>query len=212
MKRPKVLLAGDCSFLLAAFEKLLESEFEHVGTARNAQSLFSIASKRQPDIIVLDLSLPLAKNRKALQKITQRLPDTKLICLGSTTNWDQVQQALRGGASGYLLKTSEVDELSQAVQNVLKGQAYLTPLVTQDLANSLIHGQQKKDPPVPLTQRQEEVLALLVQGNTMREVATLLKVSPRTVAFHKYRMMSALKISSNAELIQYAVTHGLGSH
>ncbi len=211
MKRPRVLLAGDCSFLLAAFEKLLESEFEHVGTARNAQSLFSIASKRQPHVIVLDLSLALAKYLKALRRITQRLPDTKLICLGVTTNWGQVQQAFRGGAWGYLLKTSEVDELSQAVHDVLKGQAYLTPLVTQDLANSLIHGQHEKEPSVLLTERQQEVLALLVQGNTMREIATLLKVSPRTVAFHKYRMMSALKLSSSAQLIQYAVTHGLGS-
>ncbi len=202
MKRPKVLLAGDCSFLLAAFEKLLESEFEHVGTARNAQSLFSIASKHQPHVIVLDLSLPLAKDRKAIRKIKGRLPDAKLICLGVTTNWDLVQEAFRGGASGYLLKTSEVDELSQAVHEVLRGQAYLTPLVTQDLANSLIHGQHKKEPPVPLTERQQEVLALLVKGNTMREVATLLKVSPRTVAFHKYRMMSALKLSSSAQLIQ----------
>jgi len=211
MKRPKVLLAGDCSSLLAAFGKLLESEFELVGTARNAQSLFSIASKRQPNVIVLDLSMPLAKDLKAIRKITERLPQTKLICLGVTTNWDQVKQAFRGGASGYLLKTSEVDELSQAVHDVLKGQAYLTTLVTQKLARSLIHERHKKEPPVPLTQRQQEVLGLLVQGNSMREVATVLKVSPRTVAFHKYRMMSALKISSNAELIQYAVTHGLGS-
>jgi len=211
MKRPRVLLTGDCSFLLAAFEKLVESKFELVGTARNAQALFSIASKRQPHVIVLDLSMPLARDLKAIRKIAERLPDTRLIFLGTTTNWDQVQQAFRGGASGYLLKTSEVNELSQAVHGVLKGQAYLTPLVTQNLADSLIHERHKKESPGPLTERQQEVLALLVQGNTMREVAAILKVSSRTVAFHKYRMMSALKISSSAELIQYAVTHGLGS-
>ncbi len=212
MKRPKVLLTGDCSFLLAAFEKLLESDFELVGTARNARALLSIASKRQPHVIVLDLSMPLAKDLKAIRMIAERLPYTKLICLGTTTNWDQVQQAFRGGASGYLLKTSDVNELSQAVREVLKGQAYLTPLVTQDLARSLIRERHKKEPPVLLTERQQEVLALLVQGNTMREVAAILKVSSRTVAFHKYRMRSALKISSNAQLIQYAVTHGLGSN
>jgi len=210
MKRPKVLLAGDCSFLLAAFEKLLESEFEHVGTARNAQSLFSIASKHQPHVIVLDLSLPLAKDRKAIRKITGRLPDAKLICLGTTTNWDQVQQVFRGGASGYLLRTSEVDELPQAIHDVLKGRAYLTPLVTQDLADSLIHERRKEESPVPLTERQQEVLALLVQGNTMREVATILKITPRTVAFHKYRMMPALELSSNAALIRYAIKRGIG--
>ena len=211
MKRPRVLFTGDCSLLRAAFEKLVESEFEVVGTARNAQALLSIASKRQPHVIVLDLSMPLAKDLKAIRKIAERLPQTKLIFLGVTTNWDKVQQAFRGGASGYLLKTSEVNELSQAVREVLKGQAYLTPLVTQNLAASLIDERHQKESPGPLTERQQEVLALLVQGNTMREVATVLKVSPRTVAFHKYRMMSALKISSSAELIQYAVTHGLGS-
>lgn len=138
MKRPRVLLTGDCSLLLAAFEKLAESEFELVGTARTVHSLFSIASKRQPHVIVLDLSLPLAKDPKAIRKITERLPESRLIFLGTTTNWDQVQQAFRGGASGYLVKTSEVNELSQAVHDVLKGHVYLTPLVTQDLARSLM--------------------------------------------------------------------------
>lgn len=211
MKRPKVLLTGDCSFLLSTFEKLLESEFELVGTARNARALFSMASKHQPHVIVLDLSMYLAKDLKAARQIAERLPDTRLIFLGATTNWDQVQQAFRGGASGYLLKTSAVEELSQALRQVLRGQAYLTPLVTKNLADSLIHEHHKKESPALLTKRQQEVLALLVKGNTMREVAAILNISPRTVAFHKYRMMSALEISSNAELIQYAVTHGLGS-
>ena len=95
MKRPKVMLTGDCSVLLAAFEKLVESDFELVGTARNARALLSMASKRQPHVIVLDLSMPLAKDLMAIRMIAERLPDTKLICLGTTTNWDQVQQAFR---------------------------------------------------------------------------------------------------------------------
>jgi len=100
MKRPKVLLTGDCSFLLSTFEKLLESEFELVGTARNARALFSMASKHQPHVIVLDLSMYLAKDLKAARQIAERLPDTRLIFLGATTNWDQVQQAFRGGSFG----------------------------------------------------------------------------------------------------------------
>ncbi len=212
MKRPKVLLSSDCSLLLAAFEQLVESEFELVGTVRNARALFSIASKRQPHVIVLDLSMPLAKDLETIRRITERLPDTKLIFLGTSTNWDQVKQAFQAGASGYLLTTSAGQELSKAVREVLKGHVYLTPLVPEDLVDSLSYKKgHKKESPAPLTERQQEVLALLVKGNTMKQVAAILKVRPRTVAFHKYRMMASLKISSNAELIEYAVNHGLGS-
>lgn len=211
MKRPKVLLTSDCSFLPAAFEQLVESEFELVGTVRNARALFSIASKRQPHVIVLDLSMPLAKDLETIRRITERLPDTKLIFLGTTTNWDQVKQAFQAGASGYLLTTSAGQELAKAVREVLKGHVYLTPLVPEDLVDSLSYKGHKKESPAPLTERQQEVLALLVKGHTMKQVAAILKVRPRTVAFHKYRMMASLKISSNAELIEYAVNHGLGS-
>lgn len=211
MKRPKVLLTSDCSFLPAAFEQLVESEFELVGTVRNARALFSIASKRQPHVIVLDLSMPLAKDLETIRRITERLPGTKLIFLGTTTNWDRVKQAFQAGASGYLLTTSVEQELTKAVREVLKGHVYLTPLVPEDLVDSLSYKGHKKESPAPLTERQQEVLALLVKGNTMKQVATILKVRPRTVAFHKYRMMASLKISSNAELIEYAVNHGLGS-
>ena len=211
MKRPTVLLTGDCSFLIAAFEKLLESEFELVGTARDEQALFSIASRRQPQVVVLDMSMPLAEDLELSQRIVKRLPGIKLILLGVTTDWDQVKQAFRQGASGYLLKTSEVVELSQAVHEVLKGRAYLTPLVATDLANSLIHDPKKKKSFVSLTDRQREVLTLLAKGNTMKEAAEILKITPRTVAFHKYNIMSLLGISTNAELIRYALMHGLGS-
>lgn len=211
MKRPKVLLTSDCSFLPAAFEQLVESEFELVGTVRNARALFSIASKRQPHVIVLDLSMPLAKDLETIRRITERLPGTKLIFLGTTTNWDRVKQAFQAGASGYLLTTSAGQELAKAVREVLKGHVYLTPLVPEDLVDSLSYKGHKKESPAPLTERQQEVLALLVKGHTMKQVAAILKVRPRTVAFHKYRMMASLKISSNAELIEYAVNHGLGS-
>ncbi len=211
MKRPTVLLAGDCSFLIAAFEKLLESEFELVGTARDEQALLSVASRRQPQVIVLDMSMPLAKDLGLTQRLVERLPDIKLILLGATADWDQVKQAFREGASGYLLKTSEAGELSRAVHEVLEDRAYLTPLVVKDLANSLIYDPKKKKSFVSLTDRQREVLTLLVKGNTMKEVSEILKITPRTVAFHKYRVMSLLGISTNAELIRYALMHGLGS-
>ncbi|MEE8160585.1 MAG: response regulator transcription factor [Acidobacteriota bacterium] len=210
MKRPTVLLTGDCSFLIAAFEKLLESEFELVGTARDEHALFSIASRRQPQVVVLDMSMPLAEDLGLTQRLVERLPDIKLILLGVTTDWDQVKQAFGQGASGYLLKTSEVGELSQAVHAVLKGKAYVTPLVTRNLVHSLVH-ETRGESFVSLTNRQREVLTLLVQGHTMKEVAATLKISPRTVAFHKYRIMSLLGISTTAELIRYALRHSLGS-
>ena len=210
MKRPKVLLTGGCSFVIAVCEKLLESEFELVGTARDEQALFSIASRQKPQVVVLEMSVPLAEDLELTRRIVERLPDTKLIFLGVTTDWDQVKQAFRQGASGYLLKTSEVGELSRAVHKVLSGKAYLTPLVTENLANSLVHATHEK-PVVSLTDRQREVLTLLVKGNTMKEVSEILKITPRTVAFHKYRIMSLLGVSTNAALIRYALMHGLGS-
>ena len=208
MKRPTVLLTGDCSFLIAAFEKLLESEFELVGTARDEQALFSIASRRQPQVVVLDMSMPLAEDLELSQRIVKRLHGIKLILLGVTTDWDQVKEIFRQGASGYLLKTSKVVELSQAVHEVLSGKIYLTPLVTKNLANSLVNETQEKSL-VSLTNRQREVLNLLLQGQTMKEVAANLKITPRAVAFHKYRVMSVLGVSTNAELIRYALTHDL---
>ncbi len=204
------MLVGDCSFLIAAFEKLLESEFDLVGTARDQQALFSIASKRQPQVVVLDMSMSLAEDLGLTQRLRERLPDIKLILLGVTADWDQVKRAFRQGAAGYLLKTSEVGELSRAIYEVLSGKIYLTPLVTKNLANSLVHETQEKSL-VSLTNRQREVLNLLLQGHTMKEVAANLKITPRTVAFHKYRIMSFLGVSTNAELIRYALTHDLGS-
>lgn len=210
MKHPRVLLIGDCSFLIAAFEKLLESEFDLVGTVRDKQALFSIASRRQPQVAVLDMSMSLAEDLGLTQRLRERLPDIKLILLGVTADWDQVKRAFRQGAAGYLLKTSEVGELSRAIHEVLSGRIYLTPLVTKNLANSLVHETQEKSL-VSLTHRQREVLNLLLQGHTMKKVAANLKITPRTVAFHKYRIMSFLGVSTNAELIRYALTHDLGS-
>ncbi len=204
------MLTGDCSFLTAAFEKLLESEFDLVGTARNKQALFSIASRRQPQVVVLDMSMSLAEDLGLTQRLREQLPDIKLILLGVTAEWDQVKQAFQQGAAGYLLKTSEVGELSRAIHEVLSGKTYLTPLITKNLANSLAHETQKKSH-VSLTNRQREVLNLLVQGHTMKEVAANLKITPRTVAFHKYRIMSDLGVSTNAELIRYALSQDLGS-
>jgi DNA-binding NarL/FixJ family response regulator len=211
MKRPRVLLTGGSSILRATFEKLLESECELVGTAADLPTLLSLASRHKPDIIVLDVSLPALEVHKVADRLLRLIPDAKLLVLAETRSIDQVREAFRQGATGYLLKTSKVQELTQAIGTMLRGRAYVTPLITENLADSWLREANKEKPLLALTPRQQEVLRLLMEGNSMRQIATILKVSPRTVAFHKYRIMSRLGSSSSVELIRYAIKHGIDS-
>jgi DNA-binding NarL/FixJ family response regulator len=197
--------------LRATFEKLLESECELVGTAADLPTLLSLASRHKPDIIVLDVSLPALEVHKVADRLLRLIPDAKLLVLAETRSIDQVREAFRQGATGYLLKTSKVQELTQAIGTMLRGRAYVTPLITENLADSWLREANKEKPLIALTPRQQEVLRLLMEGNSMRQIATILKVSPRTVAFHKYRIMSRLGSSSSVELIRYAIKHGIDS-
>jgi DNA-binding NarL/FixJ family response regulator len=211
MKRPRVLLTGGSSILRATFEKLLESECELVGTAADLPTLLSLASRHKPDVIVLDVSLPALEVHKVADRLFRLIPDAKLLVLAETRSIDQVREAFRQGATGYLLKTSKVQELTQAIGTMLRGRAYVTPLITENLADSWLREANKEKPLLALTPRQQEVLRLLMEGNSMRQIAKILKVSPRTVAFHKYRIMSRLGSSSSVELIRYAIKHGIDS-
>ncbi len=139
------------------------------------------------------------------------MPDVKLIFLTVNEDPDFVSEAFRVGASGYLLKSSAASELFQAIQDVCRGRTYVTPLVAQGMVDSFIEGPRRRKASDKLTPRQREVLQLLAEGRSMKEAAALLNVSPRTVAFHKYRMMEELRLKTNAELIQFAVKQGLTS-
>jgi DNA-binding NarL/FixJ family response regulator len=202
--RPRVLLADDHTLLLDAFEKLLVPEFEIVGQVPDGRALLDAAAALKPDVIVLDIGMPLLNGLEAARQIKRDLPNVKLVFLTMYENPDLAAEAFRSGASAYLLKRSAASELVTAIREVMKGRSYVTPLATEGLVTSLQHVA-GHTPSTELTARQREVLQLIAEGHSMRKIATLLNVTPRTVAFHKYTMMENLNLKTTAELITYAL-------
>ena len=206
MTNPRVLLADDHELLLGALAKLLAEECEVVGQVSDGRALVAAAQALRPDVVVLDISMPLLNGLEAARQIKQSMRDVKLVFLTMDEDPDVAAEAFRAGASGYLLKRSAPSELAVAVREVTRGRSYITPLVTRDLVGSLMRPD-VAGPARELTSRQREILQLLAEGRSMKEVAAILDIAPRTVAFHKYRMMEQLRVKSSAELVQYAVKH-----
>jgi DNA-binding NarL/FixJ family response regulator len=204
MKGPRVLLADDHALLLGAYETLLSGECQIVGQVSDGRALVAAALELTPDLIVLDISMPLLNGLEAGRQIKRVLPHVKLVFMTMNEDPDLAAEAFRAGASAYLVKRCAASELVAAVQEVLQGRSYVTPLITEGLVESLMEVE-GSTAGAELTPRQREILQLLAEGRSMKEVAAVLDVTPRTVAFHKYRMMSQLKVKTTAELIQYAV-------
>ena len=204
MTAARVLLADDHALLLGALEKLLVGECEVIGQVADGRALVAAAEQLRPDLIVLDIAMPLLNGLEAGRQIKQRQRSVKLVYLTMNEDADLAAEAFRCGASGYLLKRSAASELAVAIREVMQGRTYITPLIAEGLVESLLHVNEHKTSHT-LTSRQREVLQLLAEGRSMKEVASVLNLTPRTVAFHKYRMMEQLKVRSTAELVQYAV-------
>jgi DNA-binding NarL/FixJ family response regulator len=206
MGKPRVLLADDHALLLGGLEKLLVNECDVVGLVSDGRALVAAAETLRPDVIVLDISMPLLNGLDAARQIKQRLSHIRLVFLTMYEDADLAAEAFKAGASGYLLKGSAASELTTAIREVMQGRSYITPLIAQGLVGSLMNVDVHR-PGHELTGRQREVLQLLAEGRSMKEIAGVLDLTPRTVAFHKYRMMEQLHVKSTAELIQYAVKH-----
>jgi DNA-binding NarL/FixJ family response regulator len=206
MARPRILMADDHLMLLEAFKALLEPEFEVVGTVTDGRMLLEEFARLHPDVVLLDLAMPLLNGLDAGRQLKAQRRSVKLIYLTMNQNPDLAGEALRLGASGYVLKTSAAHELKQAIHEALQGRSYITPLITRDVVGSLIDHRAGRQ---ELTTRQREVLQLLAEGRSMKEVAAILDLTPRTVAFHKYRMMEQLRLKTSAELVQFAVKQGI---
>jgi len=206
MKGTRVLLADDHTLLLGALANLLAEECDVIGQVSDGRALVAAAEELKPEVIVLDISMPLLNGVEAARQIKQKLRNVKLVFLTMNEDADLAAEAFRAGASAYLLKRSATSELPLAIREVMQGRSYVTPLVTEGLVESLLQPEARK-PAHELTPRQREVLQLLAEGHSMKEVASVLNLTPRTVAFHKYRMMDELKVKSTAELVQYAVKH-----
>ena len=209
--RPRVLLADDHAMLLEAFKRMLEPDCEVVGTVADGRALLEAAPRLKPEVVVLDIAMPRLNGLDAGRQLNHLMPEVKLVYLTSNEDPDLAVEAFRAGASGYLLKNSASAELFAAIQNALAGKMYLTPLISKGVPPGVFlqQGSPAGLAADKLTPRQREVLQLLAEGRSMKEVADVLQVTPRTVAFHKYTMMELLGIKTSAELVQYAVHHGL---
>ncbi len=207
MRRPRVILADDHTMVVDAFEKLLSPSCDVVAKVADGQALVVAVRELNPDVVVLDVGMPVLNGFTAAQEIRKDNADVKLVFVTMQEDADLAAEAFRLGASAYLLKRSAASELLTAIQQVLQQRSYVTPLVTGGMVDSLLHGTEEAASHHEPTARQREVLQLLAEGHVMKEIACILNITPRTVAFHKYRLMEQLNVRSTAELVRYAVKH-----
>jgi len=202
MNRPRVLLADDHTLVLEAFRRLLAEDCDVVGTASNGRELLDAAAALEPEVVVVDVGMPLLNGIDATRQLKRAHPAIRIIVLTMNEDHDLAVDAFKSGASGYVLKRSAASELLTAIREVLRGRSYVTPLITEGVVGSMLAGPQ---PSISLTARQREIVQLVAEGRSMKEVASILNLAPHTVAFHKYRIMRQLHIKTTAELIQYAI-------
>jgi len=201
-----VLLADDHAIVAEGLEGLLKGRFKLVGTVRDGRALLAAADRLRPDVVVTDISMPLLNGLDAVRKLKASLPRTKVIVLTMHADPQLAVQAFRAGASGYLLKMSSGEELIRAIDDALQGRVYLSSLISKDFISVMLEA--RRDPAEgksPLTPRQREVLQLIAEGRTMKEIASILNISQRTAETHKYAMMESLGLDNTASLIQYAM-------
>jgi len=210
MKKPRMLLADDHNLLLDAYRSLLEPEFEVVGTASDGKSLINLAQQLIPDVIVLDLGLPLLNGMDAGAKLKTLIPRVKLVVVTVNEDVAVAVKSLRTWASAFLLKKCAATELVSAIRDVLAGRTYVTPRTAQQIEREFI-----RDPALQcdkrLSRRQREVLQLLAEGLTMKEAANALSLTARTVAFHKYSIMMEYNLRTNLDLLRLAIREHLVS-
>lgn len=210
MKKARILLADDHKIVAEGLRSLLEDEFELVGIVEDGRQLVAKAKELHPDVIVADITMPSLNGIEAVEQIKKAGSDAKIVFLTMHHDVMYASRAFEAGASGFVLKHSAPDELLTAIREALKGRTYVTPLIAGELMKSYKDGPDpKKDALAKLTGRQREVLQLLAEGRSAKEVARTLHISTRTVEFHKYRMMQELGIETSAELVRFAIKHGI---
>jgi len=206
MPKTRVLLAEDHTVVAEGLQALLKDSFELIGIVHDGRALLEAAEKLRPDVIVTDISMPLLNGLDAIRQIRSQRPDARIIVLTMHRDTPLAAEAFRAGVSGYLLKTSPGEELINAIRQVAQGRAYVTALLAKDLITLLLEaGVPARSDGSLLTPRQREVLQLVGEGRTMKEVAAILKISPRTAESHKYEIMQVLGAQTTAELVQYAI-------
>jgi DNA-binding NarL/FixJ family response regulator len=207
--RSRVLLADDHTLVAEGLGSLLREEFELVGQASDGRELLELAAALNPDVVVTDITMPLLNGLDAVRELRQVAPATRMVVVTMHADPRLAAEALRAGASGYVLKHSAGQELIQAVREVSLGRVYITPLIAHDVI-SVLAGTPPTSLELPhLTSRQRQVLQLVAEGHSMKRVAAMLNVSRRTAETHKYQLMAQLGVHSTAGLVQYAFRLGL---
>ena len=213
MQRPRVLLGDDHHLIIEGLKSVLERHFVVVGIAANGRDLITEATRLAPDIILLDISMPILNGIEAARQLKTAAPSSKLIFVTQKSDREYVQTALRIGASGYVLKQCAVSELVDAIQAVLAGNYYVTPLLRTGIPDALFHPRSNPSELFggKLTGRQREVLQLIAEGKSNKEIAAIMQLSIKTVDFHKARLTEELGLRTTAELTRYALEHGIVS-
>ncbi len=213
-RRPlaRVLIADDHKLVAEACQSLLEPEFQVVGVVTDGRSLLKAAFSLKPDIILLDIVMPQLNGLDAGEQIKHKMPSVKLVFLTMNLAADIAAEAFRRGASAYVLKQSAAEEMLTALRKVVHGESYLSPLIARETVTFLLNRGRTKSQEKKITKRQTEILQLLAEGNSMKQVASVLDLKPGTVAFHKYRMMETLGVKTNAELLEYAIKRQMAAY
>lgn len=210
MQRPKILLADDHPMVLEGVARILEEHFDIVGKVEDGRALIEVAKQLKPDVVVLDVSMPLINGFEAARQLRQLTPASKLIFLTMHSDTTYANEAFEAGASGYLLKRSAASELIKAIRTVTDGKTYLTPLLRPKDLLPFSNGSEKQVPKLKhLTPRQREILRLIGEGESTKDIAIFLSISVKTVEFHKSNIMNTLDLHTTAQLTRYAVSHGL---
>jgi DNA-binding NarL/FixJ family response regulator len=205
MAIPKVLIADDHTIVAQGLESLLKESFDFVGTVTDGRALLEAAERLKPDVIVADISMPNLNGLDAARQLKSSGNNAKIVILTMHADPHLATEAFRAGASGFVLKQSAGEELVKAIHEILQGRAYLTPLIAKDMISVLMESKGEPGSEVKLTPRQREVLQLVAEGRTMKEVANILSISSRTAETHKYELMQVLGVKTTAELVQHAI-------
>lgn len=209
MAKPKVLLADDHAIVLEGLQRLLTPEFELVGVVQNGVEMVDVCAKVRPDIVVADVSMPLLNGIDALRKMRRQGDTTRVVFLTMHPDVTSATRALEAGASGYVVKHAASDELVTAIRDALAGRRFVSPALRSPAVEERLIGGEGKTTGIELTPRQQEVLQLLAEGRSAKEIGAILGISPRTAETHKYKMMDDLGLATTAELVHYAIRHGL---
>jgi DNA-binding NarL/FixJ family response regulator len=212
MNKPRVLIADDHKIFAEGLKRLLKEDFDIVGVVADGRQLVAAAEKLKPDVIIVDISMPMLNGIDAVQQIKKVQPAIKAVFLTMHPDIAYAMRAFKEGASGYVLKSAAPDELITAIREGLKGKTYVTPMIAGKLIRAYESGSQnqiKIDTVLKLSSRQREVLQLLAEGHSAKEIASILNISAKTVEYHKYRMMDDLGAKTTADLIRFAVKQGI---